>query len=205
MKEYLQSSDIIDFDQTEVLSQAQALSGNNVLDTIQNCFKFVRDKIPHCWDIRDQPEANIVTLKASEVLKHKTGFCYAKSHLLAALLRANKIPTALCYQRLILDSDHPEKGYCLHGLNAVWLAATNEYAEGWFRIDPRGNKSGALGKKINAQFNPPVEQLAFTTTDRLECIFPQYYSEPLTCVIEKLSQHNDIFDLYDDLPDTKIQ
>lgn len=29
-----------------------------------------------------------------------SGICYAKSHLLAALLRANKIPAGFCYPRL---------------------------------------------------------------------------------------------------------
>jgi len=35
---------------------------------------------------------NPVTCKASDVLIYGTGYCYAKSHLLAALLRANAIP-----------------------------------------------------------------------------------------------------------------
>lgn len=37
-----------------------------------------------------------ITCIASDVLRHKTGYCYAKSHSLAALLRANGIPTGLC-------------------------------------------------------------------------------------------------------------
>lgn len=57
---------------------------------------FVRDQIRHSADYRPNP----VTCKASEVLRHGTGYCYAKSHLLAALLRANGVPAGLCYQRL---------------------------------------------------------------------------------------------------------
>jgi transglutaminase-like putative cysteine protease len=198
LSDYLKHSDIIDVHHADILAQATQLRADNTLQTIKHCFEFVRDQIPHCWDIRDLPQANIVTLKASEVLNHKTGLCYAKSHLLAALLRANNIPTALCYQRLILDPDNPAKGYCLHGLNAVWLESTNDYAQGWFRIDPRGNKKG-----VDAQFNPPIEQLAFTTEDKLECTFPDFYDQPLECVVEKLTKHGDIFELYGDLPDIK--
>lgn len=41
--------------------------------------------------------AQAKALAASDVLKHRTGYCYSKNHLLAALLRVNKIPTGLCY------------------------------------------------------------------------------------------------------------
>ena len=84
-----------------------------------------------------------VTCRASDVLAARTGFCYAKSHLLAALLRANGIPAALCYQRLSIDGQGPP--FCLHGLNAVHLPE-----HGWYRIDARGNKPG-----VDAQFTPP--------------------------------------------------
>nr|WP_269749949.1 transglutaminase family protein [Polyangium fumosum] len=85
-------------------------------------------------------QAGPLTCTASEVLRHRTGFCYAKSHLLAALLRANGLPAGFCYQRLAHGS-----GYCLHGFNAVELPGI-----GWYRIDARGNKPG-----IDAAFDPP--------------------------------------------------
>nr|WP_320193052.1 transglutaminase family protein [uncultured Desulfobacter sp.] len=68
------------------------------------------------------------------VLKYKTGYCYAKSHLLAALLRACNIPAGLCYQRLTIANN--KAPFCLHGLNAVYLQR-----HGWYRIDSRGNKN----------------------------------------------------------------
>ena len=46
----------------------------------------------------------------------KEGICYAKSHLLAAILRANLFPTGFCYQRLVLD-DKTDSRFVLHGLN----------------------------------------------------------------------------------------
>jgi transglutaminase-like putative cysteine protease len=103
------------------------------------CFEWVRDEIFHSCDYRMNP----VTCRASDVLQHKTGYCFAKSHLLAALLRANQIPAGFCYQRLSVD----DRGapYSLHGFNAIYLA---EF--GWYRVDARGNKAG-----VNARFTPP--------------------------------------------------
>lgn len=96
MKRYLESSEFIDWDEPEVLSKAIELSKDcsNSLEIAEKCFKFVRDEIKHSWDYRLDP----VTCRASDALKHSTGYCYAKSHLLAALLRANNIPAGLCYQ-----------------------------------------------------------------------------------------------------------
>lgn len=117
VSDYLQTSPSIDWDEPTVLAKAQELSQGRTTDEgiTKACFEFVRDEIKHSWDYRMNP----VTLKASEVLKHQTGYCYSKSHLLAALLRANQIPAALCYQRLTIENNQPP--FCLHGLNAVHL------------------------------------------------------------------------------------
>ncbi len=74
-------------------------------------------------------QQNPVTLRASEVPSQGTGYYYAKSHLLAALLRANGLPAALCYQRLTITDVPP---FCLHGLNAAYLPKW-----GWYRPDAR--------------------------------------------------------------------
>ena len=76
-----------------------------------------------------------VTCKASDVLKERQGICYAKSHLLAALLRAQGVPTGFCYQRLLLGAT-AEDGHCIHGLNAVYI----DTEQRWVRLDARGNK-----------------------------------------------------------------
>jgi len=96
-------------------------------------FEFVRDEISHSLDFQSKR----VTCNASEVLDFKEGICYAKSHLLASLLRSQLIPTGFCYQRLML-SDTPEKGYCIHALNAIFFKSLNK----WIRVDARGNKEG---------------------------------------------------------------
>jgi transglutaminase-like putative cysteine protease len=151
----------------------------------RRCFEFVRDEIKHTQDYALNP----VTCSASEVLNAATGFCYAKSHLLAALLRANGIPAGLCYQRLSLDESGTR--HCLHGLVAVWLEGI-----GWYRIDPRGNRVG-----VDAQFQPPVERLAFRLTLPGELDLPEVWAEPLPVVVSRLKQHSDAASLGRHLPD----
>jgi len=63
---------------------------------------------------------DIITCAASEVLKAGHGICFAKSHLLAALLRCKSIPTGFCYQKLILD-DEVAPVLVYHGLNGVYM------------------------------------------------------------------------------------
>ena len=154
-------------------------------DYCQLSFEWVRDNIKHSNDFKLNP----VTCTASEVLKYKTGYCYAKSHLLTALLRANNIPAGLCYQRLSIEDNGAP--YCLHGLNAAYLRDF-----GWYRLDPRGNK-----KNVDAQFNPPKEQLAFLTADISEKDFPEIWPEPLPVVVETLQNHHTYYDVYLNLPD----
>ena len=125
-------------------------------------------------------------------MRHGTGFCYAKSHLLAAILRANGIPTGLCYQRLSCDG----KGapFVLHGLNAVYLPDT-----GWYRIDPRGNRPN-----VNAQFTPPVEQLAWPLAVEGEADFPEIWPDPLPMIVEVLQRYPTYEEVRDHLPDLPL-
>ena len=172
MKQYLRATEIIDYHDEKVAALASELSdgcSDEVVIT-HRCFEYVRDHIRHTGDYRE----SVGTCKASEVLVHKTGWCYAKSHLLAALLRANGIPAGFGYQRLSCSEYLPDT-YCLHGLNWVYLSAY-----GWYRIDPRGNKEGA-----DAAFDPPREKLAFVPQEGeydLEGNFP----DPLEVVLDAL-------------------
>lgn len=187
---YLAHSEIIDWQQPDVLALAQQLAeGSDDPEQIaKRCFEWVRDEIPHSWDARKNP----LTCSASEVLAFGTGYCYAKSHLLAALLRANQIPCGFCYQRLSLEENGAP--YTLHGLNAVYLP---KY--GWYRIDARGNKAG-----VNAQFTPPTEQLAFAINERLERDLPEIWPAPLPVVVEVLQNESDIESAYRNLPDIEL-
>lgn len=186
-KKFLQPSHYIDWQHPDIMKLAAELaSGCNTPEKIgKNCFAFVRDKIKHSWDYQMNP----VTCRASDVLKYGTGFCYAKSHLLAALLRANNIPAALCYQRLTIANDKPP--FCLHGLNAIYLEN-----HGWYRIDARGNKPG-----VSAEFCPPQEQLAFAIISEGEADIPGYWPEPLPQVVEILENSKTYLDVANHLPD----
>jgi transglutaminase-like putative cysteine protease len=169
MEKYLRATEIMDWQHPAVFAQAKTLAANRAttFDIVRACFTWVRDSISHTHDAG----LETVTCKASAVLQTGTGLCYAKSHLLAALLRANGIPTGLCYQRLSYDEDRSR--FSLHGLNAVYLADI-----GWYRIDARGNKPG-----VDAQFTPPIEQLAFQITYAGERDIPSILSDPLPEVV----------------------
>lgn len=178
MKAYLDSSEYIDWKHPLVAFKAAELAEGCLTDetVAKRCFEFVCDAIKHSWDYRMNP----VTCKASEVLIHGTGYCYAKNHLLAALLRANSIPAGLCYQRLTVATDGPP--YCLHGLNAVYLKQ-----HGWYRIDARGNKPG-----VAAEFSPPTEKLAFPIIDAMERDFQEIWAEPLPLVVQALTENKTV-------------
>jgi len=190
MNQYLASTNYIDWKTDSVLTQATVLAEglSNQADITRACFEFVRDEIKHSLDYKLNP----VTCRASDVLKHGTGYCYAKSHLLAALLRANNIPTGLCYQRLTVTGDTPP--FCLHGLNAVHLDGI-----GWYRLDPRGNKQG-----IDAEFCPPAERLAFPIITEGEADLPEVWAEPLSSIIQVLQQSNTYQEVADNLPDIEL-
>ncbi|NEP60755.1 MAG: transglutaminase family protein [Symploca sp. SIO2G7] len=187
MEEYLQASAIIDWQHSAILALAQKIaSAYQTTEAIAKaCFEWVRDEIYHSSDYQMNP----VTCRASDVLQHKTGYCYAKSHLLAALLRANGIPAGFCYQRLSIDDQGTP--YSLHGFNAVYLPEV-----GWYRIDPRGNREG-----IDAQFMPPQEKLAFQIQFPEEADFFSVLSEPLPVVVEALQAHSTWDEMLQNLPD----
>ncbi|WP_239651504.1 transglutaminase-like domain-containing protein [Neosynechococcus sphagnicola] len=141
LQAYLQASAVIDWHHPGILALAQKLAAGQQSPSAiaKACFEWVRDQIHHSSDYQMNP----VTCRASDVLQYQTGYCFAKSHLLAALLRANGVPTGFCYQRLSLDDQGAP--YTLHGFNGVYLPDI-----GWYRVDARGNREG-----VNTQFIPP--------------------------------------------------
>lgn len=147
--EYLKRDDIVDYENVNIIQLADSLwcNADGNVDYIKKAYEFVRDNISHSADINE----DLLTCSASEVLAAGHGICFAKSHLLAALLRCKSIPTGFCYQKLILD-DETAPILIYHGLNGVYI---KEYKM-WIRLDARGNKEG-----VNAQFSLEREQLAF--------------------------------------------
>ena len=190
MDKYLTTSEFIDWKSRSIIEKSVELSQGlfSKTDIAKACFKYVRDEIKHSNDHKLNP----VTCKASEVLKYRTGYCYAKSHLLAALLRANKIPAGLCYQRLTIENDKPP--FCLHGLNAVYLQET-----GWYRIDARGNKKGVI-----AEFSPPIEKLAYPIITEGERNIKGIFSEPLPEIVSILTISKNYQEVAENLPDIAV-
>ena len=184
---FLRATAVIDWARPDVLTLARDLSDglDDPIEIARRCFVWVRDEIPHTMDAGHE----VVTYRASDVLRERTGFCFAKSHLLVALLRANGLRAGLAYQRLALD--HEPHAFCLHGLVAVDLPGY-----GWYRIDPRGNKPG-----VNAQFTPPLERLAFPSNATGEVTFPRVYPDPVTPVARALELHHSATVLASCLPD----
>lgn len=188
LNDYLEISDIIDYDNPSIKSLAEdiCITCKNDLERVEEIFKYVRDYIKHSADIL----GNIVTCKASDVLIHRQGTCYAKAHLLAALLRYYDIPTGFCYQRLLLSDEKPY--LIIHGLNGVYL---NDYDK-WIRLDARGNKDG-----VNSEFSLEIEKLAFhVDVNQGEEDIMVVYAKPDSAVIDALNNYDTVEELFNNLP-----
>ena len=177
---YLCEDDVINYSHPLMQQTIKQLCATEIteIELVKHTFEFVRDAIPHACDI----SSSQVTCTASEVLYHQTGICYAKSHLLAALLRAQGIPAGFCYQRLLLG-DTPETGYVIHGLNAVYLQTAGR----WVRLDARGNKPG-----VQAEFSLAEEKLAFPVRAEFDEIdYPIIYARSHPKIVHVLQSHTD--------------
>ncbi|MFZ3572416.1 transglutaminase domain-containing protein [Streptomyces sp. BH097] len=183
---YLAADEAVDHHHPLVRETAARLA-RDVADTYayaRAAYEFVRDAIPHSADSGDPR----VTWRASDVLAKGTGICHAKAHALAALLRAEDIPTALCYQRLTHDAG---TGWCVHGLVAVRLRGA------WHRQDCRGNKPG-----VDAQFALDGERLAWTPDPAAgEADYPALHDAPHPAVLDALRGAPDRPYLWEHLPD----
>jgi len=188
LSEYLKPSEIIDFGTQEIVDCANSLVQglNDEILISKRIYEFVRDKIHHSFDIKGK----VITCKASDVLIHGQGICYAKSHLLTALLRYLGIPTGFSYQKLIFSDENPS--IVLHALNAIYLKEMDK----WIRLDSRGNKEG-----VNAQFSLEEEMLAFPVRSELgEVDIKTVYADPDVNVVLALQKSKTLEELEKNLP-----
>jgi transglutaminase-like putative cysteine protease len=187
---YLAGDEIIDIENKRVKTAAQKLvkGSANYVDAARAIYAFVRDGISHSCDIG----AKKVCYKASEVLKYGHGVCYAKSALLAALMRSADIPAGLCYQGIRSEQNGKNK-IILHGFNAVYLRELKK----WIRLDARGNKDG-----IAAEFSLHNEKLAYNIDRRKgeHDNFVVYAAMP-SRVSGRLKKHASVRDLEQDWPE----
>ena len=185
---FLRETDFIDYSNSLIQDKVDFLKrhSKSSLDYIQNAYEYVRDKIPHSWDI----EATAVSRKASDVLRSKTGICWTKSCLLAALLRANDIPSGISYQLLTRADEDDSEGYIIHALNTVYVKEKNK----WIRLDARGNK-----ENVNAEFSLDEEKLAFPIREQLgECDYNDNNEDLDSRLISILQNAHNVFEITTD-------
>jgi len=133
----------------------------------------LRPRPRHRHALRDAGDQR-VTWRASDVLEHRTGMCYAKAHALTALLRAEASGRPLLQRLTEDDGSDP----VLHGLIALWLPGRTR----WSRVDPRGNKAG-----VDARFELDRERLAWPVRPELgERDYPTVYAAPAVPVLAAL-------------------
>lgn len=182
--EYLKKDGIVDYGSKAIRELADALSAQagSEIGFIKAAYEFVRDNIPHSADIGEES----IPCTASEVLKAGHGVCFAKSHLLAAILRCKSVPSGFCYQKLILQEE-TEQALAYHGLNGVYI---KDYKK-WIRIDTG----------VEAQFSIEEEQLVIPV--RLEMGEADgfvVYPDPDAEILEKLRKNKTRTELWDNLP-----
>jgi transglutaminase-like putative cysteine protease len=164
LSDYLAADAAVDHGHPAIRERADALMPLTDEPTAyaEAAFLFVRDEVEHVVDAADPR----ITWRASDVLRERVGICYAKAHLLAALLRAQGIPAGFCYQELS----------ALHGLNAVYLHGR------WSRLDARGNRTGAGG-----EFSLQEEKLAWPVDHAHgERDLPEIHPAPAPAVLDFL-------------------
>lgn len=179
MNDYLGEDDVIDVSHPEVVALAERLRRDHpgTTDFARAAFVHVRDRIDHSMDVGNPRP----TVKASEVLEHGTGLCFAKSHLLTAVLRAGGVPASLCYQRL----SNGRGGHFLHGMVAINLDGR------WYRQDPRGDKPG-----VTTEFSLDDERLAYQPREELgEADLEPVLPSPDPGVVAALSGADDVLEL----------
>jgi len=190
---YLEDTIDVDWQTPTVLLQAKALAEGRpvVRDRIEACFLFVRDEIVNSAD----GGPDVITCRASEVLKERAGTSFAKSHLLAALLRALGIPAGFCYQRR--RREPPAKGHALHGLNAVYLADEAR----WIVVDARGE---AAGVETRVVFDGPPSLAFASDADAGEVLLPTIFKRPGKRVLDLLGKAPALPAVLEHLPDALV-
>jgi transglutaminase-like putative cysteine protease len=186
---YLEDTITIDWQTPAIVGRARALAGGATQDEAKAraCYAFVRDEIAHTADAG----GDALPCRASEVLTARTGIGFAKSHLLAALLRSLGIPAGFCYQVVRRAPDSSER--LLYGYSGVYLASRAR----WIELDARGNKPG-----LDAQFSVDAPRLAVTADPaRGEWVYPWIFTRPAPVVVDLLSRNKSLSRIAEHIPE----
>lgn len=188
---YLEDTITIDWQSPALMQTAGALLAEHegADARLEVLFRFVRDDVSHASDVH--PEH--ATCRASEVLRERHGICYAKSHLLAGLLRYAGFPTGFCYARLASGSQR--SGFVLHGFNAVYWAPS----ESWLFLDASGREGAP---EASVRFEAPWGLPFAVDPEAGESFLPQILRRPPKRIIDLLERAPDFAAVSRNLPDT---
>ena len=174
---YLEDTIVVDWQTPSVFECARGLGseGAEESERVRAAFVFVRDRISQSLDV----ETDALPCSASQVLTAGTGLSYAKSHLLAALLRARGVPAGFAYQRI--SDPGATTGLALHGIVVAWLSSL----EWWVPLDPRGNT-----ELLRSEFrmDPPPSLAHPPDRGRGQVLFALIYARPLKRVVDLLDR-----------------
>jgi transglutaminase-like putative cysteine protease len=187
---YLEDTIVVDWQTPIVFEKTRALTAGltSVEDRLRALFEFVRDEIDHSFDI----ETDELTCNASQVLRAGHGLCYAKCHLLAAMIRGCGVPAGFGFQRL--RSEGEGSRFVLHGFVGVYLADR----ERWAALDARGNNA-----EVTTEFSLDAPSFAYTPDPALgEETQPLVYSKPVKHIVGMLSRAGSLERARRTLPDS---
>lgn len=189
IKPFLEENEYVDYCDKIIQDKSNQLFSidMNDIQKAKIAYEFVRDDIPHSFDCN----ADVITAKASDVLKNRTGICHAKANLLAALLRSQKIPVGFCFEHITLAEDD-SIGYCVHAYNAVYLNGN------WIKLDARGN----IKDRVNAQFSLDEPILAYPPRKEYdEYFFKGIYANPHLDTMSMLNSATCLQDIINNIPE----
>ncbi len=193
LSRYLEDTIVIDWQTPAVCEKARELVQGLADEEARAraLFEWVRDEVTHSLDLASDETRDSVPCNASHVLREGTGLCYAKSHLLAALLRACGIPAGFCYQRL--RATPPARGHALHGFVAAYLHGPGR----WVLLDPRGDND-----QVRTVFSTAEPSLAYLVDpDEGERFYDTIFTRPARRVIEVLDHAERLSAIRNHLPD----
>lgn len=188
VQEYLAGDSVIEAHHPAVIKLSEQLKSVTAdpVSYARAAFVWVRDEIRHSLD----HGLNRVTFRASEVLDARTGICFAKANLLAALLRVNSIPAGLCYQRIRIGDR-----LILHGLVGVYLNGR------WHRLDPRGDTT-----LLRSEFSLGAERLAYRIDEtRGEKDFAWVFRQSHPAVADAFARSKDLIEIVFDLLPAELE
>ena len=186
---YLEDTIVIDWQTPVVFEKAKELTRDceTVEARLEALFTFVRDEIAHSFDI----ETDELTCNASQVLRKGHGLCYAKSHLLVAMIRFCGIPAGFGFQRL--RSEGEGSRFVLHGFVGVKLPDDGR----WVALDPRGDNDA-----IQTRFDLETPSLAYDPDPALgEETLPEVHSKPVKHIVQLLEKAGSLDRARRTLPD----